>query len=127
MDGQCECGRGLPLMESVDGRISQFVSIIDSETGKIIPVLAAGPGIIAKAMDLVPVSNYRVIQNDVNSVTILVVPKPTYDESHTQFVKNFLYPYLGRYIDVRVELVNDVPPLPSGKRSVVISKVNAFS
>jgi phenylacetate-CoA ligase len=125
-DEACTCGRGLPIMKSIDGRISQFVSMLDRNTNKIIPLLAAGPGIIAKAMDQVPVENYRVLQEDLNKVTILVMPKNTFSEEHKRFVLDFLYDYVGKYIEVEVQIVNDLPPLPSGKRSVVISKINPF-
>jgi phenylacetate-CoA ligase len=126
-DEMCGCGRGLPLMKSIDGRVSQFVSMLDRRTNKIVPLLAAGPGIIAKAMDQVPVENYRVFQEDLSKVTILVVPKREFSDEHQRFVLDFLYDYVGKYIDVEIKIVSDLPPLPSGKRSVVVSKVNPFS
>lgn len=125
-DEACSCGRGLPIMKSVDGRVSQFVSMLDRETNKIIPLLAAGPGIIAKVMDQVPVDNYRVLQEDLSKVVILVMPKKTFSEHHKRFILDFLYNYIGKYIEVEIQMVDDLPPLPSGKRSVVLSKINPF-
>lgn len=125
-DEACSCGRCLPIMKSIDGRVSQFVSMLDKETNKIVPLLAAGPGIIAKAMDQVPADNYRVLQEDLSKITILVMPKSNFSEEHKKFISDFLYDYVGKYIEVEVKMVNDLPPLPSGKRSVVVSKINPF-
>jgi phenylacetate-CoA ligase len=125
-DEACKCGRGLPVVKSIDGRVSQFVSMLDKKTNKIVPLLAAGPGIIAKAMDQVPVENYRVLQEDLSKITIQVMPKSDFSENHKQFILDFLNDYVGKYIAVEIQSVDDLPPLPSGKRSVVISKINPF-
>lgn len=125
-DESCSCGRGLPLIDSIDGRISQFISIYDKEAGKVIPVLTANPGIIAKVLNQVPVETFRVSQENLEEILIEVVPKQDYSDEHTQFVLDYLYDYIGKYIDIEIKLVEEVPPLPSGKRSVVVSKVNPF-
>jgi phenylacetate-CoA ligase len=123
----CSCGRGLPLLKSLDGRVSQFISILDKEIKKVIPVLAADPGIIGKVMDEVPIYTYRVLQEDLDKVTIKIVPQDTYSEKDTKFVLDYVNSYIGKNIEVEVKLVDEIPPLPSGKRSVVISKINPFN
>jgi phenylacetate-CoA ligase len=123
----CTCGRGLPLIESIDGRVSQFVSIYDEETGKVIPVLTSNPGIIAKVLNQVPVVTFRVSQKNLEKITIELVTKPDYSDEHTEFVQEFLYDYIGKYIEIEIKFVESFPPLPSGKRSVVVSDVNPFN
>ena len=122
----CTCGRGLPLMKSIDARTSQFISICDKETGEIVPVMTADPGVIGLVMDKIPQKTYRVYQETLEKITIEIQPKKSYTEDHTQYIRDYLYPHIGKYIEIEIKLVEKIPPLPSGKRSVVISKINPF-
>ena len=125
-DEMCGCGRGLPVMKSIEGRVSQFVSMFDRDANKVIPLLAAGPGIIAKAMDQVPVEDFRVLQEDLAKITILIVPKQGFSADDERFILDFLYGYVGKYIGVEIRRVDNLPSLPSGKRSVVVSMIDPF-
>ena len=125
-DETCSCGRGLPLMESIDGRVSQFLSLYDEETGKIIPVQAADPGVIGVVMDNVPQKTYRVYQETLEKITIEIEPRESYSEKNTQYILDYLDARIGKYVEIEVKLVDEIPPLPSGKRSVVVSKLNPF-
>ena len=122
----CECGRGLPLIQSLEGRSSQFMAVYDKEQGKVVPVSTAAPGIIGNLLMYVPVDSYRVVQESLEKVTIQVVAGEGYSQKDTDFLVNHLHEYLGDSIAINVEKLSYLPPLPSGKRSVFISKINAF-
>ena len=113
-------------MESIDGRVSQFLSLYDEETGKIIPVQAADPGVIGVVMDNVPQKTYRVYQETLEKITIEIEPRESYSEKNTQYILDYLDARIGKYVEIEVKLVDEIPPLPSGKRSVVVSKLNPF-
>ena len=123
----CNCGRGLPLIESLEGRASQFMAVKDKKTGKITPVSTAAPGIIGNLLMYVPIKSYRIIQESLDKVTVQVVPHDDYTQKDTDFLLDHLYEYLGDNITVEVEKLEYLPPLPSGKRSVFVSKINAFN
>ena len=122
----CPCGRGLPLISSLEGRSSQFMAVKDKETGKIIPVSTAAPGIIGNLLMYVPVDSYRILQESLEKVTVQIVPAENYSEKDSEFLIDHLYEYLGDNIEVEIEKLDYMPPLPSGKRSVFISKINPF-
>lgn len=123
---KCNCGRGLPIMASLEGRSSQFMAVYDKERRKVIPVSTAAPGIIGNLLMYVPVDNYRIVQESLDKIVIQVVTDKTYSQKDTDFLVNHLRDVLGNRIGVEVEKVDYIPPLPSGKRSVFISKINAF-
>jgi phenylacetate-CoA ligase len=123
----CNCGRGLPLMESLEGRASQFMAVYDKDLGKIIPVSTAAPGIISNTLMHVPVESYRIFQESLEKIVIQLVPGEGYSQKDTDYVIKHMRDYLGDRITFEVNLVDYIPPLPSGKRSVFISKINAFN
>jgi phenylacetate-CoA ligase len=123
---KCICGRGLPVLGSLEGRASQFMAVYDKALEKVIPVSTAAPGLIGNLLMYVPVENYRIVQESLEKIVILVVPEKTYTQKDTDFLVSHLRDVLGDRIQVQVDKVDSIPPLPSGKRSVFISKINAF-
>jgi phenylacetate-CoA ligase len=122
----CSCGRGLPMMESLEGRSSQFMAVYDQESGKVVPVSTAAPGVISNILMHIPVESYRIIQESLDKIVIQIVAGKDYSEKDTDFLVGQMHGYLGDRIAVEVVKVDFIPPLPSGKRSVFISKLNAF-
>lgn len=122
----CSCGRGLPLMSSIEGRLSEFMAVYDKRLGRIVPVSPAGPGVIGVALMHVPLESYRIIQESLDRVVIKAVKGKGYSQKHTDFLISYVRRFLGDSVAIEVEFVNYLPPLPSGKRSAFISKVNAF-
>ncbi len=74
----------------------------------------------------VPVESYRIYQESLEKIVIKIVAGKGYSQKDTDYILNHMHDYLGDRILVEVDLVDDIPPLPSGKRSVFISKINAF-
>lgn len=125
-EDSCHCGRGLPVIESLEGRASQFMAVYDKDLGKIIPVSTAAPGVISNTLMHVQVESYRIIQESLEKIVIKVVAGEGYSQKDTDYILDHMREYLGDKIMVEVDLVDDLPPLPSGKRSVFVSKINAF-
>lgn len=123
----CACGRGLPLMKSIEGRVSQFMAVYDKRLKRIIPVSTAGPGLLGGILMYVPIENYRIIQESLNRIVIKAVKGTGYSERHTELIITHVRKYLGDDVSIEVEFVKFLPPLPSGKRTVFISKINPFS
>lgn len=124
-DDACECGRGLPLMSSIEGRISDFMACYDQAQRRVVPVGPLYPVIISVAMHL-PIENCQVIQEKVNRLTIKVVRSKGYEKKHTDLLVRYMQKYLGSSVEMVVEFVDSIPPLPSGKRSVFLSRIDPF-
>jgi len=125
-DEVCACGRGLPLMESLEGRVSQFMAIYDKQLGRIIPVSTAAPGPLSMILMQVPLERYRIVQESLNRVVIKAVKGKGYLRRHTNLIVAYFRKFLGNDITIEVEFVDYLPPLPSGKRTVFTSKINLF-
>lgn len=124
-DEACVCGRGLPVMSSIEGRVSEFLAVYDEESGRVNPVGPVYPSVIIALMHL-PLVSVRVIQESLNKVIFKAVKSKGYSQEHTEFLLDYLHKFLGDKIDIKLEFVESLPPLPSGKRSVFVSKINAF-
>ena len=125
-DDVCSCGRGLPLMSSIEGRVSQFMAVYDKQLKRIVPVSTGAPGPFSMILMHVPIENYRIIQERLDRIVIKAVKGKGYLPKHTDLIVAHVRKFLGDNITVEVEFVDHLPPLPSGKRSVFISKINPF-
>jgi phenylacetate-CoA ligase len=121
----CECGRGLPLVNSISGRISDFMAVYDQALGRVRPVGPIYPLIIYGLMN-VPLKSVRVFQNELNKLEIKAVKDSGYKKKHSDYLINFFLDALGDNIQIDLNFSDSLPPLPSGKRSVFISKINPF-
>jgi phenylacetate-CoA ligase len=121
----CQCGRGLPLMSSIEGRISDFMASYDESHDRIIPVGPIYPVVVAAIMHL-PVENFRVVQESLDRLTVRVVKSKGYADEDTDRLLNHMKKYLGSSTKIEIEFVDSIPPLPSGKRAVFVSKIDPF-
>jgi len=121
----CSCGRGLPLISSIEGRISDFMACYDEAQRRIIPVGPIYPVIISAVMHL-PVENCQVVQENIDMLTVKLVKSKGYAEEHTDYLVNYMQKQLGSSVKIQIEFVDSIPPLPSGKRSVFLSRIDPF-
>ena len=124
-DEVCNCGRGLPLMSSIEGRMSDFMAVYDRRLRRIVPMGPIYPVIILALMQ-VPLKSCRAIQVSLDKIVVKAVKDHGYSSSHTDFLINYLHKFLGDNVMIEIEFVDFLPPLPSGKRSVFISQLNPF-
>jgi len=123
----CACGRGLPLMKSIEGRASQLFRVLDKSSGKIIPLDAS---VLMDYLIIHLKSNlegFRIIQESLDRVVVQVVKREGRLTNDSSFLIEQLGKYLGGEVQIIVEEVDFLPPLPSGKRSPLISKIDDFS
>ena len=122
-DEVCVCRRGLPLMGSVEGRVSQFMAVFDKRLGRVVPVSTAAPGPFSLVLMKVPLDSYRIVQESLDRVVITAVKGKGFSDRHMEFLVEHLRRILGDGLRVEFEFVDYIPPLPSGKRSVFTSKI----
>ena len=111
--GTCACGRSLPRLAAVEGRVTE--TLVDGAgvrvNGLVFNVVIAH---IAHA-----IRQFQVVQHKDRSVTLRVAPTPTFDAG----IEGTLRATWERYLPgvaVRLDLVEDIPIPPSGKRQVVV-------
>lgn len=113
-DAACPCGRTLPLIRSIEGRLDDVVVTPDGRSiGRLDPVFKT---------DL-PIREAQVIQEALDDVRVLVVPGPGLMDAHLEAIRSRLHDRLGAGVRVAVEVVPAIPRGPGNKFRGVVSHV----
>ena len=118
-DGLCPCGRGLPMMQMLEGRCGDIFVLPDGR--EIPPPTVAGVRVILDTN--LAAKRYQMIQEDYDRFTIKIVPTERFTPEISQKIKEELIRDLGYPVDVDVELVDEIPLTDDRKLRVNISKV----
>ncbi|WP_227869779.1 phenylacetate--CoA ligase family protein [Undibacterium parvum] len=118
-DAACSCGRGLPVLQEIQGRSTDFLV---AHNGTVMHGLA----LIYILRDLPQVRAFKIIQESLDLTRVLVVlEEPLSAELSSQIILGFRA-RLGAAVEIQVEQVNEIPAEKSGKFRYVISKVAAY-
>jgi len=117
-DSACRCGRGLPLLKEIQGRTTDFVVAHD---GTVLHGLA----LIYVVRDLPGIESFKVIQESRDRIRVLLVRGEAFQPNAVASIVDGFKRRLGQAVDVRVEMVDAIPPEKSGKFRYVVSHVPA--
>jgi phenylacetate-CoA ligase len=114
----CSCGRGLPLLASVDGRVLDSVVTPD---GRHVP----GEFFVYAMLDWPDVRQWQVVQTAADAVQFrLVVPEPWSQDRRDKLTAK-VRDKAGAAMRVEIVEVDQIPTTSSGKRRLTISLANA--
>jgi len=113
--GRCACGRGLTMMDVVQGRSTDFLYLPD---GNVKHALS----IIYPLRELSGVKQFRVVQEEDYSVIVDVVCDDTIARVTKEAVRDRVRPVVGRDVSLDVQMVDRIPVADSGKYRYVISR-----
>lgn len=117
---QCVCGRGLPVLQEVQGRSTDFVVAQD---GTVLHGLA----LIYTLRDLPEIEKFQIKQVSLDLTLVKIVSKAGLDPaSESRIVRDFRA-RLGQAVNVQIERVVEIPAEPSGKYRYVSSQVDPFT
>ncbi len=114
----CSCGRGLPLIEGIDGRIADMIIAHDG---------TEVPGIYFPHLmkEFPQVRKYQVIQKSRQLLQVKLVLAEKMPDERLQFCKNQINSVLGKEVKIEFEFVDEIPLTHSGKYRVAISEISA--
>jgi phenylacetate-CoA ligase len=112
----CACGRGLPMLESIEGRSTDFVIAADG-------TIMHGLALIYVLRELEEVSDFKIIQESLQLTRIQIVGSASYDQHVEQKVVDGIKARLGSEVTIEVTQVSEIEAEKSGKFRYVISKV----
>ncbi len=115
-DRACSCGRGLPVLDSVEGRTTDFVV---AEDGTILHGLA----LIYVLRDMPGVANFRIVQESRQLTRVEVVPREILTGDMTRDIRKGLGARLGQGVTIEVSEKAEIAPEKSGKFRYVVSRV----
>jgi phenylacetate-CoA ligase len=112
----CPCGRGLPLLKRIEGRVTDFVVARDG-------TVMHGLALIYILRDLPQVRAFKIIQESLDRTRVLLVSVDGLPASlHVSIVSQFRA-RLGAAVEIEIEEVATIPAEASGKHRYVVSKV----
>ncbi len=113
----CPCGRGLPLLQQIEGRSTDFIRAAD---GTVIHGLA----LIYVLRELSEVDEFKIIQESVDKITVQLVSLADDTAAIESFVTEQFRQRLGASLVVSFEHLDKIPPEASGKFRYVVSHVS---
>jgi len=110
----CACGRTLPRLGPVEGRVTE--TLRDGSGGRVSGLVF---NVMFASLLASRVKQFQVVQHADRSITLRLVPSAPIDEAADRQIRETCRAYL-KGVEVRTQLVDDIPPGKSGKRQVVI-------
>ncbi|MDY3553535.1 phenylacetate--CoA ligase family protein [Gemmata sp. JC717] len=113
----CRCGRGLPLIERVEGRDADYVL---TPAGNLI----SGISLTENFAVLVPgAAQVQIVQESITQLRIRLVADDAFGDSSRRKIAALVQDTFGDTVSHEVELVDAIPQEPSGKYRFCISNV----
>lgn len=112
----CSCGRGLPTLTDVHGRAAESILAAD---GSRFSSLA-----FTHSLRKFPLRQFRIVQESLEEVHVLFIPLPECTEAMLAALTGELLAFLQGKLQLSMERVERIDPLPNGKQSHVLNKLN---
>lgn len=115
-DEVCKCGRGLSVMQSIEGRDSDIIKTID---GKYLMVQF----FVVFFEYQQGVEQFQIIQRALDEIEIKIVKNDKLTEADIEYIGKSIQQGGGENLKVKFNFVKDIPVEKSGKRRFVISEI----
>jgi phenylacetate-CoA ligase len=115
-DRVCSCGRGLPMLERIEGRV---FDVIVTQSGARFPgtfwtlLSRAVPGI----------RKFQVLQTEPSSVIFKMIPKADFKQEYVRKLEEMVTEHTGGDLRIDVEIVEDIPLTRAGKHRFIVSEI----
>jgi phenylacetate-CoA ligase len=120
-DRVCRCGRGLPLMEMVAGRTTDFIltphGLRVSGAALTIYLISSVPGI----------RQAQIVQDEIDHLNFRIVPDPEFNREGLAVLKEKVPEFFGSEMRYDITFMEEIPKDPSGKFRFSISNIKTFS
>lgn len=116
----CPCGRGWPTLEAIEGRVSETLVTPD---GRAVSAAVLGQWLLVIGDGLPYVWEYQAVQESLDVVELRVVPTARYTPQIGDTLRRALETLLGPGTYVRVNPVDALERMPSGKRPAIASRL----
>lgn len=116
-DRPCPCGRGLPLIQEVQGRSNDLLLGLNGQR-------VHGTAFSTLLRELPGVEQFKIVQEAIAFVRLQLVVGPGYDRARTRerMLAAFRH-HLGERVTVEIEEVDAIAPEPTGKYRYVVNKI----
>ncbi len=114
---QCDCGRGLPMLETIEGRVADYVI---TPSGRMV----SGISLTDHFNTLVPgVVQMQIIQEEIDRLVFRIVRAADFGSTSHEKIDELVREHFGEGLRYECEFVPRIPQETSGKFRFCISKV----
>jgi phenylacetate-CoA ligase len=113
----CACGRGLPVIERIAGRVRNLMTLPDGSR--------RWPSLVAAFYDAIdPFTQFQVVQTSLNTLELHVVARRPPSKEETDSIKRKLNDCLRTDFAIELMLHDAIPRGPGGKYEEFVSKID---
>lgn len=112
----CSCGRGLPLLKEIQGRVTDFIVAADG-------TVMHGLALVYVLRELPGVEAFKIIQERLELTRVLLVAGAAFPADGEARIQAAFRRRLGADVEVKIERVSEIAPERSGKYRYVVSHV----
>ncbi len=117
LDRDCSCGRGLPLMGKVKGRVADFLVKPDG-------TWVAGISLIENTLTKIPaIDQMQIIQKDYEQLYLNIVPGNKYEDGIGESLITYFKEVFGDNTQIHLQLVVEISPEETGKYRFSICEI----
>ena len=116
-DRRCPCGRGLPMLESVEGRVWDI--IVGTNGNRLVGTFWLVEGVKG-------IRQYQVLQEQYGKLMLKLVVGGEFDDDDKRQLIQRIKDNCGEDMTVEIEILDNIPLTESGKHRFIISKVSPF-
>jgi phenylacetate-CoA ligase len=113
----CECGRALPLIERIVGRVADFLRRRDGS-------LVAGVSLVEKTVTAIPgLEQLQIVQAEMTRFELNLVASDGFDETSQSRLRTVLHDVFGNDVEVQLNRMARIPQERNSKYRFAICKV----
>lgn len=112
----CACGRGLPMLEEIQGRTTDFIVAADG-------TIMHGLAVVYPIRDIPGIASFKVVQETLQRVVVQIVPENNCGQQVEALISEGIKARLGQGVEVEVLRVSEIPREKSGKFRYVQSLI----
>ena len=113
---RCVCGRGLPLLTRVDGRV---LDAIRTPAGHVLP----GEFFPHMLKDVAGLQRFQLVQRRLDRLDLSIVRGAGFDDASMDYIRREVNKVLGDSVQLDCHFVDDIPLSRSGKLRVTVSEL----
>lgn len=119
---RCPCGRGLPLMDSIEGRITDYLIKKDGSLISGMPLTDIFEDIEAKKEN--KILQYQIIQETKERIVVKIVKGINYNHEDEGYIVRKIRGHIGFEVKIDINYVDEIPTTKANKMRFIISKVS---